>query len=105
MKRDYCDKCRNYDVIEEHHILPKATFGKNDEIAKLCPNCHAKFHEFLGKKNLKNPDMVFHFATFYKWLAGLLPILLLIWWLFSNKIRASAWQYTRQLKCKNLLLS
>jgi hypothetical protein len=81
MKRGYCDKCKKYEVIEVHHILPKTIFGETGETAHLCPNCHAKYHEFLGKQNLKNPDMVFHFATFYKWLAGLLPLLLLLLWL------------------------
>lgn len=85
MKRDYCDKCGKYDVIEIHHILPQATFGQNTETAKLCPNCHAKYHEFLGKEGLKNTDMVFHFATFYKWIAGLLPVIFFILWWFWAK--------------------
>jgi len=78
MKEGYCDKCKQFTIVETHHILPKSTFGKNDETAKLCPTCHALYHRKLGAKNLKNPDPVFHFYFFSKWLYGLLSIILLV---------------------------
>lgn len=71
MKIDYCEKCKRFGEVEKHHILPQSTFGKNDEIAWLCPNCHSEYHSFLGRENLKNTDIAFHFYNFWKWLAGL----------------------------------
>jgi len=44
---------------------------------------HTDYHQKLGKRNIKNPDMAFHFYFFDKWLYGLLGlILLLIGYLF-----------------------
>jgi hypothetical protein len=82
MKKDYCEKCKKYLIVQEHHILPQSTFGKTKETIKLCPNCHTDYHNSLGSKNLKNPDMEFHFEKFYRWLAGLSIVLLLVYFLF-----------------------
>lgn len=60
MKKSKCGKCGQITYVETHHILPKATFGENDQKVDLCPNCHTEYHLKLGTQNLKNPDMVFH---------------------------------------------
>jgi hypothetical protein len=78
MKEGYCDKCKQFTVVETHHILPKSTFGENEETAKLCPTCHTLYHQKLGNENLKNPDPVFHFYFFYRWKYGLLGLLVII---------------------------
>jgi len=84
MKKGTCAKCKKYTWVEEHHILPKSTFGETGEIIKLCPTCHTDFHQHLGQENLKNDDMVYQFYTFSKWLCGLSAVLLLIWWVVNN---------------------
>ena len=30
-----CDKCKKETDLEKHHILPKSTFGENNEIGYL----------------------------------------------------------------------
>ena len=82
-----CDKCGNFGIVDMHHILPKATFGKNNEAVKLCPNCHRAYHKALGTENLKNNDPEFHFYFFYRWKYGLLALVLFLssvvgffWW-------------------------
>jgi len=83
MKQGYCKKCGSLGFIEDHHILPKKTFKVNNtETFELCPNCHNEYHIRLGKKNLANPEMEFHFVTFFKWLYGLGIALFLLYLLF-----------------------
>ena len=82
MKKDICQKCKKDGWIEVHHILPKCDYGNNDQTVKLCPNCHTDYHQQLGNKNLKDKSMEFHFKTFYKWLAGLTIIVLLLLFIF-----------------------
>lgn len=78
---DECPKCSTKAWLEEHHILPKASFGNNDETTLLCPNCHRDYHKQLGQKNLKNPDMEFHLYFFSKWFYGLLGLgIFALWW-------------------------
>ena len=81
-----CNKCGKVTYLDTHHILPKATFGKNDETIELCPTCHREYHEYLGRENLKNTSMEFHFYTFEKWLAGLTGfcIFIALIWIFIN---------------------
>jgi predicted HNH restriction endonuclease len=81
MKKDYCRKCGKYGSVQEHHILPQSTFGKNNEKINLCPNCHADYHEQLGRNNLSNTSMEFHFEKFFKWISGLSIIVALIYYL------------------------
>ncbi len=78
MLQKECAKCGKYTWVERHHILPKSVFGENEEVVYLCPACHTDYHQQLGLENLKNPDMVFHFYFFQKWLHGLLTIVFLI---------------------------
>ncbi len=78
MKQGECRKCGKFTWIDEHHVLPKSIFGDEGELVKLCPTCHRDYHEYLGRENLKNPSMEFHFYTFEKWLAGLTAFCLLI---------------------------
>jgi hypothetical protein len=80
---DKCKKCGKETWLHEHHILPQATFGKNEEKILLCPTCHTEYHQLLGTENLKNPDPVFHFYFFSKWLYGLLGLVILLVVLFS----------------------
>jgi len=82
MKEGKCQKCRKIDFVEKHHILPTAAFGENDEKYDLCPNCHTKYHLFLGKKNLKNPSVEYHFEKFYHWLLLIPAIAFLLYFLF-----------------------
>jgi len=79
MIKDKCQKCGKYEYVEDHHILPTSTFGKNNEIARLCSNCHTEYHQLLGNDNLKNPDVQFHFEKYLKWLCGLGVVAVLIW--------------------------
>ena len=76
MEKDNCQKCGEYGWVHKHHVLPKAEFGGEGEVIRLCPNCHTKYHKILGHKNLKGNSMEFHFEHFYKWLyLGLAVIL------------------------------
>ncbi len=81
MKKAVCQKCLKYGIVEEHHILPKSTFGMG-ETFDLCPNCHTDYHEKLGSKNLKNDSMEFHFNAFFRWLSGLSIVFVLLYLLF-----------------------
>jgi hypothetical protein len=81
-QEERCSKCRKYFVLETHHILPKCTFGENDQTDKLCPNCHAAYHRWLGKEALKNEDMAFHIYMYSKWLAGLISLMLVLYLAF-----------------------
>jgi hypothetical protein len=65
---DNCRKCGKKTFVFLHHILPQNLFGKNTETVPLCGDCHTKYHQHLGQKNLKNPDIKFHYQTFLKWL-------------------------------------
>ncbi len=78
MKKDICAKCKKYTYVETHHVLPQNLFGGAGDLVNLCPNCHTEYHQKLGTKELKNPDMEFHFYKFYRWLYGVGIILLLI---------------------------
>jgi hypothetical protein len=79
MRKANCVKCNKYDYVEDHHILPVSTFGKNDEKATLCSNCHTEYHQLLGKEGLKNPSAQFHFEKYLKWLFGVGVLALLVW--------------------------
>jgi len=79
MKKAKCDKCHVYGNVHEHHILPLATFGENDQKIDLCPNCHTDYHDKLGSKNLKNDSMEFHFNAFFRWLSGLSIVALVVY--------------------------
>jgi len=74
MIKGYCEKCKKFGLVEDHHILPLSTFGKNEEKIKLCPNCHSDYHNYFGRKNLKNPNIEFQLNSFFKWLY-LLPVI------------------------------
>ena len=73
MKYGECEKCKRQTYLHKHHVLPKTTFGENDSVRYLCPTCHTEYHQALGKE-IKNPDMKFHFYFFDKWFYGLLGI-------------------------------
>jgi len=77
IEKRQCPKCKQWHILENHHILPKSTFGENNQVQNLCPNCHAEYHRVLGDQ-IKNTDMAFHFYFYEKWLAGLLVLLLLL---------------------------
>ncbi len=83
MAEGYCEKCREFGPIEKHHILPKCDFGETGQIIRLCPTCHRKYHNALGKKNLKGNSMEFHFEKFFRWMAGL-SIAVLIFFILRN---------------------
>jgi len=70
MEKGYCRKCGKYDWLHQHHILPFSKFG-NGETVNLCPNCHTDYHKKLGRKNLKNDSIEFHYEMFFRWLTGL----------------------------------
>jgi len=82
MKEAKCQKCQKFTFVEEHHILPTSTFGPNDEISDLCPNCHTEYHLKLGKKGLKNPSMEFHLNSFIRWVSGLAIAAVVVYLLF-----------------------
>jgi len=84
MKQDICRKCNQFFWVEEHHILPKSTFGETDSKVWLCPNCHTDYHQKLGAKNLKNTDAQFHLDFFRSWMMGIICIVLLLvaYWYF-----------------------
>ena len=50
-----CEKCghENYNILQVHHILPKASGGTNEKsnLMLLCPNCHAIIHLGESKYN------------------------------------------------------
>jgi hypothetical protein len=77
--KNICKKCGKYGNIQEHHILPRSTFGENDEKIQLCPNCHVDYHDQLGLKNISNPSIEFHFNKFFRWLAGLSIVAILFY--------------------------
>lgn len=54
-KKGYCSKCGQYFYVHEHHVLPKAIFGNDGQLVKLCPNCHTHFHEY-SKKETTDPN-------------------------------------------------
>lgn len=81
MKQDFCRKCGKFTYVEVHHILPQATFGKNEETNLLCASCHTEYHQQLGRENLKNKDVAFHLYFYYRWFYGLLSLLFLWWYL------------------------
>jgi len=82
MKQGNCRKCGKFGFIEDHHILPQSTFGKNKQIYELCPNCHTEYHDKLGNKDLKDESMEFHFEKFFRWLYGLGIVAFLVWLVF-----------------------
>lgn len=84
MKKNYCAKCGKYGYVEEHHALPRSTFGENDEKYFLCPNCHTEYHDKLGWKNLINPSMEYHLTKFFRWLAGLSIVAAIYYFLFYD---------------------
>lgn len=67
-KKEYCAKCAILWWLENHHIFPKGTFGENNFIIRICPNCHVDYHVKLGQTGLKNTDPKFHLDFFKKWL-------------------------------------
>ena len=79
MKKRKCQKCGKYEYVEEHHILPVSTFGKNNETAFLCSNCHTNYHQLLGSEGLKNLDVKFHFEKYYRWFFGLGVVFLILY--------------------------
>lgn len=83
MKKGLCEKCKKFTWIEKHHILPQCDFSEK-ETYKLCPTCHTDYHQKLGNKNLKGKTIEFHYLNFYRWLAGLsiVSIIVLILSLF-----------------------
>jgi hypothetical protein len=83
MKKGYCRKCNQYGWIEEHHPLPISTFGEGETV-KLCPNCHTDYHTQLGRKNLENDSVEYHYEKFYRWLFGVGIILILAIVLFMS---------------------
>ena len=54
-KKGICEKCKKHFYVHEHHILSKAIFGKGKTV-KLCPNCHAHFHEYSKKQTKDKTD-------------------------------------------------
>jgi hypothetical protein len=79
MRKANCLKCKKYDYVQEHQILPASTFGKNDEIATLCLNCHTEYYQLLGNEGLKNTDVQFHFERYLKWLFGVGVVLAMVY--------------------------
>jgi len=57
-KKVICYKCGESFYEHEHHILSQTNFGIKGKTIKLCPNCHAPFHEYSKKetKNLRDKE-------------------------------------------------
>jgi len=85
MENEICQKCGKTGIVDLHHVLPQCDFNGLGDIVKLCPTCHKKYHKELGRKNLKGNSMEFHFEKFYRWLAGLSIILILLLTIFFVK--------------------
>jgi len=69
-KKEKCQKCKNDEFCDEHHILPKKLFG-DGETSSLCKTCHDDYHRFLGFKFLRKEHKQteeFYFQNWYKWL-------------------------------------
>ncbi len=49
MKHDYCVACGNKGNLHQHHLVPKANGGTDNEknLITLCGGCHGRLH---GKK-------------------------------------------------------
>ncbi len=77
MKRGICLKCGKKTYLEKHHVLPKNIFKEDGEIVDLCSNCHTEYHQKLGRKNLKNPEIKFHLKFWYKWFYGAIILILI----------------------------
>ncbi len=80
-----CEKCRNLEYCDEHHILPKEIFGEG-ETAPLCKTCHDKYHRFLGfkflrKKNAQSAE--FYLQNWLKWIS-IIAIILGIAYFFTS---------------------
>jgi len=58
-KKGWCEKCGDFFYVHDHHIFPKALFGKGETI-QLCVKCHAHIHAYmdLNVKDPKNKDEV-----------------------------------------------
>lgn len=72
MIKGRCRKCGKLTYVYKHHPLPQAIFGKgknnlDQDTVELCGNCHTDYHQFLGKKELSNPDAKFHYKQWYTW--------------------------------------
>jgi len=52
MQKGFCERCKEYRYVNQHHIYPKEHFGKKDnqETVQLCLLCHAEIHELLPKE-------------------------------------------------------
>lgn len=46
MKHDYCVACGNKDNLHQHHLVPKAAGGSDDDsnLIALCGECHGRLH-------------------------------------------------------------
>ena len=78
MREAKCEKCGKYLYVENHHILPQSLFGNKTETKQLCSSCHTDYHQKIGAKALKNKSVEFHYEQFYRWLASLSIVLLLM---------------------------
>jgi uncharacterized protein with PIN domain len=76
MKRGYCKKCGKYGWVHSHHVLPKHTF-ESKVTYRLCPNCHTDYHE-TNKEIFHSKDPDRHKRSFYKWLIGVIIVIILI---------------------------
>lgn len=82
MRKEKCRKCGQFTYVYKHHPLPQAIFGKGKnnmdlDTVHLCGNCHTDYHEYLGKKELKNPDAKFHYQKWYTWFYMLCAVALI----------------------------
>ena len=89
-KKGYCEKCKKYFYLHDHHIKPKSIFGEGKK-AQLCPNCHTHVHEYMNL-HLKNPnDEVEVLKTWDHWFKHvsvtfvlLVVSLASVWWLLRG---------------------
>jgi len=65
-----CEKCKNNEFCDEHHILPKKLFG-DGETSSLCKTCHDDYHRFLGFKYLIKEHKQTEEFYLYNWLKWL----------------------------------
>ena len=66
-----CPKCGKLRYPHQHHILPKALFGKIGFFSHLCSDCHEEYHESLRKANPDNIEHppIFYVKHFIKWMS------------------------------------
>ncbi len=85
-KKGICSKCKTFFYIHQHHILPKARFGKKGKRENLCPNCHTHFHQYSNKhtKNGENKKEALKiWTTWFKTVSVVVTILSIVFFIIK----------------------